>query len=59
MGAPSLAYRSASAPEVDAANANNVDYLGIGSPDLRAWKAFYGKLFGWEIGHRKSPLITA
>lgn len=30
--------------------ANNVDYFEIGSPDPEASKAFYGELFGWQIG---------
>jgi uncharacterized protein len=29
---------------------NAVDYFEIGSPDPEASKAFYGKLFGWNIG---------
>jgi len=35
--------------------ANNIDYFEIGSPDPEAAKAFYGTLFGWEIGAPSSP----
>src|SRR5215217_5895188 len=29
--------------------ANNIDYFEIGSPDPAASRAFYGRLFDWEI----------
>ncbi|HVX45372.1 MAG TPA: VOC family protein [Mycobacteriales bacterium] len=29
---------------------NKVDYFEIGSPDPAGARAFYGGLFGWEIG---------
>lgn len=29
---------------------NVVDYFEVGSPDPMATQAFYGQLFGWEIG---------
>jgi len=35
--------------------ANNIDYFEIGSPDPEASKAFYGTLFGWEIGPPSAP----
>ena len=46
-------WRIASATEVGVAN--NIDYFEIGSPDPEAAKAFYGTLFGWEIGAPSSP----
>ncbi len=35
--------------------ANKIDYFEIGSADPAASKAFYGTLFGWEIGPPSSP----
>ncbi len=35
--------------------ASNIDYFEIGSSDPEASKAFYGRLFGWEIGAPASP----
>ncbi len=32
-----------------------VDYFEIGSPDPSAARAFYGGLFGWEIGAPSGP----
>jgi predicted enzyme related to lactoylglutathione lyase len=34
---------------------NDVNYLEIGSPDPAASKAFYGGLFGWEVGEPSMP----
>jgi predicted enzyme related to lactoylglutathione lyase len=34
---------------------NDVNYFEIGSPDPEAAKAFYGKLFGWEVGEPSMP----
>ena len=34
---------------------NQIDYFEIGSPDPEASKAFYGKLFDWEVGEPSLP----
>ncbi len=35
--------------------ANSIDYFEIGSPDPDISRAFYGTLFGWEIGPPSPP----
>lgn len=34
---------------------SNVNYFEIGSPDPAASQAFYGGLFGWEVGEPSVP----
>ncbi len=34
---------------------NDVNYFEIGSPDPGASKAFYGTLFGWNVGKPSMP----
>jgi hypothetical protein len=34
---------------------NTVNYFEIGSPDPAASKAFYGGLFGWDVGEPSMP----
>lgn len=35
--------------------ANKIDYFEIGSPDPQAATAFYGTLFGWQVGEPSMP----
>jgi predicted enzyme related to lactoylglutathione lyase len=35
--------------------ANEVNYFEIGAPDAESAKAFYGSLFGWEVGEPSMP----
>jgi predicted enzyme related to lactoylglutathione lyase len=35
---------------------NQVDYFEIGSPDPEVTRAFYSKMFDWEIGPPSSPV---
>jgi len=34
---------------------NTVNYFEVGSPDPAASKAFYGGLFGWDVGEPSMP----